>query len=192
MHEPERRSVTPTRVIPAGAPLPARAPAPGEEPPWRTPPPPPPPTVAAPVPVPPAPEPRIVEVRHVHEILLTSPEPDPEPDPSRWERLGAWLGRYVRPWHTVIGITAAVIPIPGVGYSAASVWHYTVGEGRDSFGIGWGYALGLIPLALATTVIVRKGGSPLRLFALAATFVGSFAALSWYDPIQFLTGVPWR
>lgn len=105
------------------------------------------------------------------------------------ERLGAWLAQYVRPWHAVIGLTAAVLPIPGVGYSAATTWHYTVGEGRDSFGIGWGYGIGLVPLLLTLTVIVRRGGSPLRLFALAVTFVGAFAAMSWYDPVQFLTGV---
>ncbi|MFF1284404.1 type VII secretion-associated serine protease, partial [Streptomyces sp. NPDC058299] len=45
-----RRPVSPTRVIPAGAPLPARAPEPGEVPPWRTPPPPPPPPVVTPPP----------------------------------------------------------------------------------------------------------------------------------------------
>ncbi|MFF5980868.1 hypothetical protein ACFY78_18685 [Streptomyces olindensis] len=186
MPHDDRRPITPTRVIPAGAPLPARPPLPGEAPPWRTPPPPP-PAVTAPVPVPPDPAPRIVEVRHVHEVILTSRDPDPEP--SRWERLTAWLGRYVRPWQAVIGLTAAAVPIPGVGYSAASIWHYTVGLGREEWGIGWGYGLGLTPLALATTVLVRKGGSPLRLFALATTFVGSLAAFSWYDPVQFLTGV---
>jgi hypothetical protein len=145
--------------------------------------------VAAPLPVPPDLEPRIVEVRHTHEVRLTWADPDPEPDPSRWERLRDWLGRYVRPWHAVIGLTAAVIPVPGVGYSAAGIWHYTVGLCREEWGIGWGYGLGLTPLALATTVIVRKGGSPLRLFALATTFIGSLAALNWYDPVQFLTGV---
>ncbi|MFF5842138.1 hypothetical protein ACFY74_11795 [Streptomyces massasporeus] len=185
MHEPEPRPVTPTRVIPAGAPLPARPPEPGEEPPWRTPPPPPPPVP----PVPADPEPRIVEVRHVHEVILTSPDPDPEPDPSRWERLGGWLGAYVRPWHAVLALFLAVLPIPGVGYSAATIWHYTVGLGRDSWGIGWGYALGLIPFALAVTTLLRRGGNPLRLFFLTVTFIGSLASLSWYDPVQFLTGV---
>src|SRR5690606_32241444 len=36
MHEPDHRHVTPTRIIPAGAPLPARPPEPGEAPPWRS------------------------------------------------------------------------------------------------------------------------------------------------------------
>ncbi|MFF9811673.1 hypothetical protein ACF1G5_42510 [Streptomyces coeruleorubidus] len=182
MHEPAPRPVTPTRIIPAGATLPARPPEPDEAPPWRTLPPPPPP-------VPADPEPRIVEVRHVHEVILTNGDPNPEPDPSRWERLGGWLGTYVRPWHAALAFIVAVLPIPGVGYSAATIWHYTVGLGRDSWGIGWGYALGLIPLALAVTTLIRRGGNPLRLFALTVTFIGSLASLSWYDPVQFLTGV---
>lgn len=188
MPEPDRRPVTPTRVIPAGADLPARAPEPGEAPPWRTPPPPP-PIAPPPLPVPPDPQPRTVEVRHVHDIRVTLADPDPEPDPSRRERLTAWLGAYIKPWQAVIALALALLPIPGVGYSAATIWHYTVGEARDGFGAGWGYAFGLIPLALAITAIVRKGGSPLRLFALTVTFIGSFAAFSWYDPVQFLTGV---
>lgn len=183
----EPRPITPTRIIPAGAPLPPRPPEPDEAPPWRQPPPAPPAPPPPPDPWPPTPPPGPVEV-HVT-VDLASP-PEPEPEPSRWQRLTAWLGRYVRPWHAVIGLALAVVPIPGVGYSAATIWHYTVGLGRESFGVGWGYGLGLVPLVLAVTVIARRGGSPLRLFALAVTFVGSFAALSWYDPIQFLTGVP--
>ncbi|GHI91725.1 hypothetical protein [Streptomyces olivaceus] len=183
----EPRPVTPTRIIPAGAPLPERPPEHDEIPPWWQKPEPPPPAAPPPPPARIDPEPGPVEVRHTHEITLTWATPDPEP--SRWERLTGWFGRYVRPWHAVIGITAAVVPIPGVGYSAATVWNYTVGLGRESFGVGWGYALGLIPLLLAVTVIARHGGSPLRLFALAVTLVGALASFSWYDPIQFLTGV---
>ena len=174
------KPLLPTRIIPPGAALP------GETPPWHQAPPPPPPTAPAPLP---DPQPRTVEVRHVHEILLTSPDPDPEPDPSRWERAGQWIGRYVRSWHAVLGLTGAVIPIPGVGYSAATVWHYTVGLSRTEWGVGWGYALGGIPLALAVTATARRGGSPLRLFALAVTGIGALAALSWYDPVQWITGV---
>ncbi|MFC8945927.1 hypothetical protein [Streptomyces rochei] len=187
MHEP--RPVTPTRIIPAGAPLPARPPEPGEAPPWRTPPPPPPPVVlpAAPPsdPWPATPPPGPV---HVHVTVDLAPA-EPEPEPSRWERLTTWLGRHIRPWHAVLGLSAAVIPIPGVGHSAATVWHYTVGLGRDSFGAGQGYALGLVPLLLAVTTIVRRGGTPLRLFFLAVTAIGSLASFSWYDPVQILTGV---
>jgi len=120
---------------------------------------------------------------------VTWPDAAPEPDPSRWERLTGWLGTYVKPRHAVLALVLAVLPIPHVGYSAATIWHYTVSQARDSWGIGWGYAFGLAPLALATTALIRRGGSPLRLFALAVTFIGSFAAFSWYDPVQFLTGV---
>ncbi|PZT70170.1 hypothetical protein DN402_31625 [Streptomyces sp. SW4] len=148
--------------------------------------PPAPPAPRPPDPWPPAPPPGPIEV---HVTVDLAPPAEPEPEPSRWERLTAWLGRYIRPWHAVLGIAGAVVPIPGVGYSAATVWHFTVGLGREEFGAGQGYALGLIPLLLAVTVIVRRGGSPLRLFFLATTFIGSFAALSWYDPVQFLTGV---
>ncbi|MFE6428151.1 hypothetical protein ACFVOB_22200 [Streptomyces rochei] len=186
MHEP--RPVTPTRIIPAGAPLPARPPEPGESPPWRTPPPSPPPMVppAPPSdPWPAAPPPGPV---HVHVTVDLAPA-EPEPEPSRRERLTTWLGRHVRPWHAVLGLSAAVVPIPGVGHSAATVWHYTVGLGREEFGAGQGYALGLVPLLLAVTIIVRRGGTPLRLFFLAVTAIGSLASFSWYDPVQILTGV---
>ncbi|MEU9333153.1 hypothetical protein AB0D49_08305 [Streptomyces sp. NPDC048290] len=172
------KPVTPTRIIPAGAALPARPPAPREAPPWRPPPP--------AVPPPPDPPP-VAQVHHTHEIVLTWTPPEPEP--SRWERLTAWLGRYIRPWHAAIGLTTAVLPIPGTGYSAATTWHYTVGLARDSFGAGWGYSLGAVPLALAVSVIVRRGGSPLRLFALTVTGIGALGALSWWDPIQMITGV---
>jgi hypothetical protein len=128
-----------------------------------------------------------MEVQHTHTVVLTWADPDPEP--SRWERLTAWLGRYVRPWQAVIGLAAAVLPIPGTHYSAATTWHYTVALGREEWGIGWGYCLGIVPLALTVTAIVRRGGTPLRLFTLTVTLIGSFGALSWWDPVQFLTGV---
>ncbi|MFB7597234.1 hypothetical protein [Streptomyces sp. NPDC056160] len=186
-----RRAVTPTRVIPAGAPLPARAPEPGEVPPWRTPPPPPPPpppVVPPPIPAQPGPAAQPLEVRHVHQVVLLWP--DPEPEPSRWERFTAWLGRYVRPWHAVIALAGALVPIPGTSYSAATTWHYTVGLARHDFGVGWGYGFGLVPLALSAATVARRGGSPARLFFLTVTFVGSLAAFSWWDPVQALTGVP--
>ncbi|MFF1483118.1 hypothetical protein ACIGZH_01755 [Streptomyces sp. NPDC058319] len=186
----DRRPITPTRIIPAGAPLPERAPEPGEVPPWRLPPPPPPPP-AVPDPPPPPPDPgppggiSVVHHVHVHEFVLT----EPERQPSRWERLTAWLGRYIRPWDAVIGLTCGLVPIPGTGYSAATTWHYTVGTARETWGVGWGYGFGLVPLALTANAIVRHGGSPARLFFLTVTFVGSLAALSWWDPVQALTGV---
>lgn len=187
----DRRPVTPTRIIPAGAELPARPPEPGEIPPWRRtpPPPPPPPVVPPPIPAQPGPDAQPLEVRHVHTVELVWQEPEPEPQPSRRERFTAWLGRYVRPWHAAIALAGGLLPIPGTGYSAATTWHYTVGLAREDWGVAWGYGFGLVPLALAGTALVRRGGSPVRLFVLTVTFIGSFACFSWYDPIQFLTGV---
>jgi len=191
MSNPEPRAVTPTRVIPAGAPLPARPPEQDELPPWRTPPPPPPPPAVVPPPIPPQPGPAAqpLEVHHVHEVTLVWPDEEPE-EPSRWERFTAWLGRYVRPWHAVIALAGALLPIPGTGYSAATTWHYTVGLAREDWGVGVGYGFGLVPLCLASTTVARRGGSPTRLFVLTVTFIGSLAAFSWWDPIQALTGVP--
>lgn len=176
-----KKLIIPTRILPAVASHPGR--------PWHSLAAPPPPPAASPLPDPPDPQPQPVEVRHVHEIIVTSPDPEPQPEPSRRERLAGWLGGYARPWHAAAALAGAVVPIPGVGYSAATIWHYTVGYGRDEWGIGWGYALGGIPLALALNTVVRRGGSPLRLFALVVTGIGALAALSWYDPIQWLTGV---
>lgn len=186
-HDDQPRAVTPTQIIPAGVPLPARPPEPGEMPPWYAPPPAPP--APPPPPVPAAPDPGPIEVRHIHEIVLTMADPDPEPDPTRWERLGAWLSTYVRPWQVIVALVLAFAPIPTTGYSAATTWHYTVGLARDSFGPGWGYLFGLGPLALAVTVFVRRGGTTLRLTILAITFIGSFASFSWYDPVLLITGV---
>ncbi|MFS4105106.1 hypothetical protein, partial [Streptomyces sp. PD-S100-1] len=125
---------------------------------------------------------------HVHEFVLVDPEPEPEP--TRWERITAWLGQYIRPWHAVIALAGALLPLPGTGYSAATTWHYTVSVARDDWGVGWGYGFGLVPLLLAANAVVGRGGSPLRLFFLTVTFIGALGALSWYDPIQGLTGVP--
>lgn len=178
------RPITPTRVLPAGAPLPARPPEPDEVPPWWAPPAAPPPP-AAPREVHAAEQPQPLVV-HVH---IDTPEPEPEPEPTRWERLTARTKRIGRPWQYAATLALALAPIPGSGYSAATTWHYCVSQARDGFGIGYGYALGGIPFALAVTVIARKGGNLPRLLALAITFVGLFGAMSWYDPILFLTGV---
>lgn len=188
--QPERRTVTPTRVIPAGADLPARPPEPGEAPPWRTPPPPPPPPAAPPpLPVQPAPEPQPVEIRHVHEVVLTWPDPDPEPDPQpgRWERAWSTLTGRISGWKALIALAAAVLPIPWTGYSAAVTWHYTVSEARG-MNVGFGYGLAFGTFLLAAHRLVGRGGA-VALFFCAVTFIGLFGAMSWYDPIQWLTGV---
>lgn len=181
------RPITPTRVIPASTHLPARPPAPDELPPWREPP------AAPPAEPPPPAAPRTVAaeqpqplVVHVH---IDTPEPEPEPEPTRWERLTAGAHRIGRPWQMAAALALTVAPIPGSGYSAATTWHYCVSQTRDGFGIGYGYALAGIPLALAVTAITRNGGNVPRLVALAITTVGLFGAMSWYDPITALTGV---
>ncbi|MGW7198480.1 hypothetical protein [Streptomyces chryseus] len=180
--------ITPTRVIPAGAPLPARPPGPDEIPPWRSAPPaPPPPPVppAAPLrplwPDPPAPAP--IEVR----VSFTPASPVPEP--SRWERFTSWLGTYVRPWQAVSALALAVIPIPWTGYSTGTTWAYTVSLARDEFGQGAAYALALTPLMTAVWRITRSGGTLLRLLLLAVSVIGLVGAMHWYDPVTWITGV---
>lgn len=185
-----RRPVTPTRVIPAGAPLPARPPEPGEAPPWRPPPPPPPPAEPDPLPVPPPPEPRPIEVRHVHEVVLTWPEPDPEPDPQPglWSRTWTAVTGRISGWKALIALAAAVLPIPWTGYSAAVTWHYTITQAR-AMHQGFGYALAFGAFTLAVHKVTRGHGGAVALFFCAVTFIGLFGAMSWYDPILWLTGV---
>lgn len=182
------KPITPTRIIPAGAPLPARPPEPDEEPPWRTPPPPPPPAPPAepppvPVPVPEPPVPGVIEVHVRYDPYV----PEDVPEPSRWARLTAGIDRLGR-WRLLLALALAVVPIPGVGYSAGTVWAYTVSETRATFGAPYGYALATVPLLLAARA-VRRGGSFRSLLALAICLIGLTGALHWYDPITALTGV---
>ncbi|WP_228974980.1 hypothetical protein [Streptomyces sp. DH12] len=168
--------ITPTRIIPAGAPLPAQ-PDPGGAPPRYMPPP-------APAPAP-APAPGPVEVR----VTVDLAYPYAQPEPTRWERLTTWLGRFGKPWQAVGGLLLAVVPIPWTGHSAASTWAYTVHLARDIH-LGYAYALALIPLAIVVRRILRHGGTVLRLWALAVTAIGGLTgALHWFDLITFLTGV---
>ncbi|MFD5002203.1 hypothetical protein ACFWMV_04775 [Streptomyces mutabilis] len=175
VREPAPRPVTPTRVIPVGAPLPARAPEPGEAPPWRTPPPPPPP---------PAPEPRPVEVRHVHEIVLTSPEPDPDPDPPLWSRL--W-DRLIT-WRMIAAILAAITPW-AAGQSPVGLWSHTVHQARTDAGVLAAYVIAGVALTCAWA-LDRRTGRVIPRFLLVTASLGAFGVVSWYDPVLFLTGVP--
>jgi hypothetical protein len=170
--------VTPTRIIPAGAPLPHRPPEPGEIPPWRTPP-------APPVPPPPDPPAEVIH-RYVHEVLLVTPEPEPEP--TRWDRAWAWLRTLGRPWQLVAALAAAVVPIPGVGYSLGTTWAYVVHQTRLDHGMWAGYGLAGAALAATGTAVARRGGA-LRLALLAIAFIGFLGAASLFDPITALTGV---
>ncbi len=188
----DRRPVTPTRVIPAGAELPARPPEPGEIPPWRRtpPPPPPPPVVPPPIPAQPGPDAQPLEIRHVHEITLTWADPDPEPQeqPGLWARAWAAATGRISAWKAALALAAAVTPIPWTGYSAAVTWHYTVTEAR-ALHQGLGYALAFGTFGLAAHKLTRGRGGTVSLFLCAVTFIGLFGAMSWYDPIQWLTGV---
>ncbi|MFH9013984.1 hypothetical protein ACH4C6_21715 [Streptomyces sp. NPDC017943] len=179
MHEPAPRPVTPTRVIPAGASLPARPPEPGEAPPWRMPPPPSPPPVAPE----PDPGPRIVEVRHVHEVLLTSPDPDPEPRPRLWERL--WERLFT--WRMVVAILTAVTPWVG-GESPVGMWSHTVHQARTEAGIGAAYVIAGVALAAAWALDRHTGRAVPRALLITAS-LGAFGVLHWWDPFLALTGV---
>ncbi|MEU6168073.1 hypothetical protein [Streptomyces tanashiensis] len=178
--------ITPTRIIPAGAPLPERPPAPGDIPPWRAPAPPAPPAppatpTAMPWPTPPTPGP--IEV---HVTFLPVEEP---PEPSRGERLWSWVTSIAKPWKIVAALIAALLPIPGVGYSAAGVWAYTVGQARTEVGIPWAYGLAVVPLLLASRALQRTRALRFLVAAVIALIGLIFGALSPFDVVTILTGV---
>ncbi|MFE2323602.1 hypothetical protein ACFXD5_06710 [Streptomyces sp. NPDC059385] len=131
---------------------------------------------------PPTPTPGPIEVH-----VTLHPEPVP-PEPSLWARLAEWLRRFGRPWQAAAALTAAVLPIPGTGYSAATTWAYTVELGRD-LGPWQPYALGLLPLVAVLTRILRHGGTVRRLFLLVVTTAGGWAAVDPFDVVTILTGV---
>ncbi|GGQ38492.1 hypothetical protein ACFFKE_32335 [Streptomyces mutabilis] len=181
---PEPRPVNPTRIIPAGAPLPARAPEPGEAPPWRTPPPPPPPVVppAAPPPDPwpAAPPPRPMQV---HVTLDPAPPAEPEPEPGPWARLWERLVT----WRMIAAILAALTPW-AAGHSPVGLWSHTVHDARTEAGILAAYVIAGVAIA-AAWALDRRTGRALPRFLLVTASLGAFGVLSWYDPVQFLTGV---
>ncbi|MET8826073.1 hypothetical protein ABZX40_13455 [Streptomyces sp. NPDC004610] len=175
---PEQRPVTPTRVIPAGAPLPARPPQHDEHPPWRPPPPPPPAGHGPLFPPPPAPGP--IEVR-VTLIPLTPPEP--EPRPSLWARL--W-DRLVT-WRMAAALTLALTPWAG-GESPVGLWSRTVHAARTEAGIGAAYLIAGIAVTTAWA-IDRRTGRAIPRFLLVTAGLGALGVLHWWDPILALTGV---
>lgn len=185
------RPITPTRIIPAGAPLPNRGPRPGELPPWWEQ-----PTPAAAPPVPPAPpSPPAVPVPdpaplpapqvHVHVVMPY----EPAPEPTRWQRLTAWLHRFGRPWQISGALLLTVLPFPGTHYSAAATWAYATGEARAEWGVPTGYVLALIPLAWACTRTARHGATVLRLCGIVVAFSGLLGATDLFDIVTILTGV---
>ncbi|MFF8910187.1 hypothetical protein [Streptomyces olivaceoviridis] len=169
--------ITPTRIIPAGVPLPPGAPAPGAIPPWRTPPPPP----APPVPAPPAPAP--VVVHHVHEVVLVAPEPEPERPPRLWERLWDWL--FTR--RMIAAILAALVPWAG-GRSPVGIWAHTVHQARTEAGILAAYVIATVAIAAAWG-LDRHTGRAVSRFLLVTALLGSLGVFDWFDPITALTGV---
>ncbi|WP_326780414.1 hypothetical protein OG481_09720 [Streptomyces longwoodensis] len=182
-HEPDRRPVTPTRVIPAGAPLPARAPQPGEAPPWRNQPPAPPapPTIPPPRhPWPPTPAPGPLEVR-VTLDLAVPPEPDPEP--SLWARL--WDA--VVTWRMIGALLLALTPWAG-GHSPVSAWAATLHQARAEAGVAAAYVIAGVALA-AAFALDRRTGRFLPRLLLVTALIGSLGVFAWYDPILLLTGV---
>ncbi|MEU3700974.1 hypothetical protein AB0E82_01975 [Streptomyces anulatus] len=138
--------------------------------------------VAVPAPKPP---PLPVPQVHVHVVLPY----EPEPEPTRWQRLWGWLTSIGRPWQICGALALALLPIPGVGYSVATIWASLVTEARAQGGQDAGYALALTPLAIAVMRIVRGGGTLRRLLLLAVSLVGLMGAIDLYDPITWITGV---
>lgn len=185
--------IIPSRIIPAGHPIPT-APPPGPPappgatnlPPWRTaaaPAPPSPPT-AAPPPVP-APDPGPIEHRVTVEVVF--PEPEAEDEPGRWARIWEAVTGYVKPWKAVVALAAAVVPMPWTGYSTATTWAFVMGEARDMHvAVGYGLAVGAFALVLRR-FIAKQG--VVALWGVAVTGIGIFGAADWFDAVTALTGV---
>ncbi|MEH0650679.1 hypothetical protein QA995_14860 [Streptomyces scabiei] len=173
--------IIPTRIIPAGAPLPARPPEPGDIPPWRNPPPPPPPVIppAAPWP-PPAPPPGPIEVRVTVDLVAPA---EPEPEPGLLSRLWDWLVT----WRMISAILAALLPW-AAGQSPVGIWSHTVHQARTEAGIGAAYVIAAVALT-AAWALDRHTGRWIPRFLLVTAGLGSFGVLHWYDPITLLTGV---
>jgi hypothetical protein len=175
------RPIVPSRVIPAGAPLPARPPEPGEVPPWWAPPPPPPaPPAMAPVPAPPPPPSGPLEVRVT---LVPVPVPEPEPEPRWWERL--W--DRVATWRMAVALGAALTPWAG-GQSPVGIWSATVHQARTEAGIGAAYVIAGVALGAAWALDRHTGRAVPRALLVTAS-LGATGVLHWWDPILALTGV---
>lgn len=173
--------ITPSRIIPAGAPLPARPPEPGEAPPWWAPPPPPPaPPATPPVPGPPPPPPGPIELR----VTLTPlPLPEPEPEPRWWERL--W--DRIATWRMAVALGAALTPWAG-GQSPVGIWSATVHQAREEASIGAAYVIAGVALG-AAWALDRHTGRAVPRFLLVTAALGSLGVLHWWDPIHLITGV---
>ncbi|MFD6421569.1 hypothetical protein [Streptomyces sp. NPDC060198] len=181
--------ITPTRIIPAGAPLPDRGPLSGEIPPWRipgpaAPPVPPPPPITTVPPPAPAPAPLPAPQVHVHVVMAY----EPEPEPTRRQRLWAWVRTIGKPWQLGGAIGLTFLPLLG-GDSIATLWASCVTEARAEAGQGAAYTLACTPLAIAVVRVTTGGGTVLRLLLLAVSIVGLAGAINLYDPVTWITGV---
>lgn len=174
------RPIVPSRIIPAGAPLPARPPEPGEVPPWRPAPPPPPPPAAPPWPGPPPPPPGPIEVRVT---LVPVPVPEPEPEPGLWARLWDRLAT----WRMAGALLAALTPWAG-GQSPVGIWSHTVHRAREEASIGAAYVIAGVALG-AAWALDRHTGRAVPRFLLVTASLGALGVLHWWDPFLLLTGV---
>lgn len=181
-----RRPVIPTRVLPAGVPLPERGPEPDELPPWRAPEPPPPPPVVPDIPpLDPDPVPQSVVVHHhIHEHVLPPEEPEEEDRPPRlWERLWDTLAT----WRLLAAILLALIPWCG-GRSPVGIWGHTVHQARTEAGVGAAYVIAGVAVAV-TWALDRRTGRAIPRFLLVTTLVGGLGVLDWFDALTLFTGV---
>ncbi|KAA6220019.1 hypothetical protein [Streptomyces filamentosus] len=115
--------ITPTRIIPAGVPLPPAGP-PSQPPPppaWFTQPPP---------PRPPTPQP--LDIRVTVDLLLPGTEPEPAP---------SWRQRIRIRWIYNIGCLAFALPLSGP-------WAAALASVRDEQGLAGAWTLAVIPLAV--------------------------------------------
>lgn len=163
------RPIQPSRIIPAGQPLPAPAT------------PPPPPAPPAPPAPPTAPPPAPLEVRVI--VDLAEPqqaEPEPEPWWSRlWDRIVTW--------RMVCAILAALLPWLN-GRSPVGAWSHTVHQARTEAGVGAAYLIAGIALT-AALVLDRRTNKVVPRFLLVTASLGALGVLNWWDPFLLLTGV---
>ncbi|MFC9949214.1 hypothetical protein ACFVIN_01375 [Streptomyces prasinus] len=174
--------IIPSQIIPAGSPLPARPPEPGEAPPWRMPPPPPPapPTAPLPWPGPPPPPPGPIEVRVT---LVPATIPEPEPEPRWWERAWDRFGT----WRMGVALLAALTPWAG-GHSPVGLWSTTVHQARTEAGIPAAYVIATVAVG-AAWALDRHTGRAVPRFLLITASLGALGVLHWWDPIHLITGV---
>lgn len=199
--EQPRRTLTPTRVIPAGQPLPTPRAASEERPTRPTPPGPPSPPTRTTPPAPPAgPPPGSLwhgpQAYGPIDIRVTLVPALPDPEPTRRDRLWAWLRTYATPLQALTGLVLALAPIWPNGYSCAATWAATVYEAR-SISIPASYTLATGAFALTWVALVRKrdtrregrGSSGIHVWAVTCAFVGTLSAVSPWDIVTLITGV---